>query len=630
MVVIKIFKGYLKTSGKKSVQKFKDDESNLVTFNTARRYESFGAVLKEEVLFLDIDSKGESELLLKIVDDLDMNVNVLKTDQGAHFYFRRPDDVDKNRINWFSPLGIQVTVKVGISNVVEPLKIDGETRRWIRKADGELDYLPKWLYPTSRKENGLSKLEDGDGRNQELFNYILKLQSVGMNKEEIRETIRLINKFVLREPLEKSEIETILRDEAFMKESFFVGNKFQFDKFGDFLIHEHFVIRIGEQLHIFKDGVYLNNESEIERIMLKNINNLSSMQRREVLSYLRLKAPDRELSDHKFIVLKDCVINLDNMESEEFNPRYIIKNKIPTRYNQLAYSKILDKTLNKIACNDKQTRSLIEEVMGYTLLRSNRFTKTIIFTGEGSNGKSTLFALISKMIGEENISNIQLKDLDKRFKTAELFGKLANIGDDISKETIQDNSVFKMLSTGGVLDAERKNGDPFSFKNYSTLIYGCNGIPMIKDNSNGLMRRLLLIPLRAEFKETDDDFDPNIEDHLTELTSIQYLLQLSLKGLERLMLNKGFSQSDYVKEQLETYEEQNNTILAFIKHNEPKLENEPTSSIYQQYLVWCVDYGVEAVSQIEFSREVCKREVLTTRQVRVNGKRKYVFSRKKK
>lgn len=54
----------------------------------------------------------------------------------------------------------------------------------------------------------------GDGRNQALFNYILTLQSEDFTKEEARETIRMINRYVLEDPLSDRELETILRDDA--------------------------------------------------------------------------------------------------------------------------------------------------------------------------------------------------------------------------------------------------------------------------------------------------------------------------------------------------------------------------------------------------------------------------------
>lgn len=58
-------------------------------------------------------------------------------------------------------------------------------------------------------------MDAGDGRNQALFNYILTLQSADFEKEEARDCLRMINKYVLKEPLAEDELDVIMRDEAF-------------------------------------------------------------------------------------------------------------------------------------------------------------------------------------------------------------------------------------------------------------------------------------------------------------------------------------------------------------------------------------------------------------------------------
>ena len=60
-------------------------------------------------------------------------------------------------------------------------------------------------------------MDAGDGRNQALFNYILTLTANDFTVEETRECIRILNKFVLKQPLSDDELEVILRDDAFQK-----------------------------------------------------------------------------------------------------------------------------------------------------------------------------------------------------------------------------------------------------------------------------------------------------------------------------------------------------------------------------------------------------------------------------
>ena len=55
-------------------------------------------------------------------------------------------------------------------------------------------------------------MDAGDGRNQALFNYILTLTSNDFSVDDTRECIRILNRFVLKEPLSDDELEVILRD----------------------------------------------------------------------------------------------------------------------------------------------------------------------------------------------------------------------------------------------------------------------------------------------------------------------------------------------------------------------------------------------------------------------------------
>lgn len=617
-----MYKGYLPGNGKHAAQKFKDGE-NLLTYNGAREYESFVGILDDEFIMVDVDDIQESKLLLNIIKKLNIQCSVLATDNGHHFYFKGYD-LTTNKIKWFTPLGIKCDFKLGMKQTADPLRIDGKTRRWVYKSD-EHQSMPKWLMPTSRKENGLAKLEDGDGRNQELFNYILKLQSVGMNKDEIRETIRLINDFILKDPLPKDEIEIILRDEAFMKESFFVKGTFLHDKFAKFLISEHNIITIMDVLHIYKDGVYSDKLTDIEKAMIKHLPALTKARRQEVLSYIQLEAKECELAAVNYIAVKNGIVNIDNWELQNFDPNIVIKNKIPVAYVKNAYFEVTDITLNKIANQDKQLRKILDEIFGYILLRRNEYGKAFILTGDGSNGKSSYLKIVRKLAGDENTSSLDLKELNQRFKTAELFGKLANIGDDISGEYIKDNSEFKKLATGDTINAERKGRDPFDFSNYAKLIFSANRMPRINDTSNGLLRRLLMVPFKAKFSIDDSDYDPFIQDKLLSDESMQYVLQLAFVGLKRLLKNKKFTSSKVVQKESEKYEEQNNPIIGFLNDTNPKLENEVASDIYRQYSVWCVENGFQSVANNTFSREVSKLKGLETKVKRVNGKNKRVF-----
>ncbi|AND26188.1 MULTISPECIES: DNA primase family protein [Bacillus] len=617
-----MYKGYLKGNGKHAASKFKDG-TKLLSYHTARKHDSFVGILDDDYIMVDIDDIDEAEMLLDIIEDKNIRCSVLETTNGMHFYFKGYD-ITANKIKWFSNIGLLCDYKLGIKNTADPLKINGETRRWLRKTN-EHDPLPTWLYPYNKKNPNLTKMTEGDGRNDKLFTYILKLQSQGMAKNDIKETISIINNYILEEPVEQNELNIILRDEAFMKESFYIKGAFQHEKFGDFLINEHHICKITNILHIYKDGVYSDKQEDIEEAMIKHIPALKRMQRQETLAYLQLKAKHKNFASTKYVVVKNGVFNLETWQLEDFTPEIITRNKIPVAYIPDAYYKVTDKTLNKIAVNDKTIRSILEEILGYILFRRNEFAATFILTGNGSNGKSSYLKIIRQLVGEENASSLDLNELDQRFKTAELFGKLANIGDDIGKGYIKESSVFKKLSTGETLNVERKGKDPFDFTNYAKLIFSANEMPRINDFTDGLGRRLQIVPFKAKFTPEGEDYDPFITDKLLSDESMQYILILALKSLKRLLEEKKFTKSKAVEEELVKYQEENNPIISFVNNENIELERSVVGDVYLQYKVYCVENGFQSVSNINFSKQISQLFGYKSHVQKVDGKNKRIF-----
>lgn len=610
-----MFKGYIPTNGKRPTEEYKN-RTEFYNLSDVEKLNSYGAVLNDEIIQIDIDDEEQSEIVFNIIQEQNIQCNILQTSRGKHFYFLNTN-MDRRKQGYVTAIGVKVDTGLGTQNAVIPLKVDGKLRKWIKEVDA-LDYLPCWLIPLDKKNTDFSKMEEGDGRNQTLFNYILRLQSAGLSKEDIKESIKIINNHVLKEPLMENEINTILREEAFLKESFYIKNKLQYEKLAKYLIDNENIVKINDQLHIYKDGYYSNDLLDIEKIMLKYIQNSTKTPRGEVIRYLELLCTNKKITNPKYIVFNNGVYDLETKELLDYSPKYIIKNKIPHNYNPDAYHELLDKTLSKICCNDKKLRYVIEEMIGYTLLRRNELGKSFILTGDGSNGKSTLLDLINELLGEENISSVSLKELSDRFKTFQLDGKLANIGDDISNEYIQDNSTFKKLVTGEKVNVERKGRDPYDFKNYSKLIFSANELPRINDLSGGLKRRLVFIPFNAKFSKRYEDYDPFIKDKITTPAALEYLLKIAIDGLYRIINNNSITSSEVCDKVWEEYEAINNPVVSFIE--EHKIENESVNDVFRQYQVWCVESGLKPLSKIVFGKEVRKQGFNSNKSVKIEGK----------
>lgn len=622
-----LFKGYVPTKDKKCMMKFKNVRPDeLLSHGQVRGLDEYAGILNDDVILVDIDDYGQSEVLMDIVEDLQLRCRVYETTRGKHFLFLN-DSVDRGKTKTNVACGLaDVDMKVGRNNSYTILKFGGKERPIIYDIfeDEKYEEIPRWLYPI-RSSVDFAALGAGDGRNQALFNHILTLQSYDFTMDDARTAIRIMNQYVLQEPLEDRELETILRDDAFKKPMFYKKGQFMFDVFAKYLIAAHHIKRLNGQLHIYRDGIYVNGSTKIEFEMVRLISDLNRAKRMEVLSMMDILVDnEKAMSQANYIAFKNGIYDLDTGELLDFTPDIIVTNKIPWDYRPDAYSGLADKTLDKMACHDASIRALLEEAIGYCFYRRNELRKCFILTGEKRNGKSTYLKMLQCLLGHDNIAALDLKELGDRFKTAELFGKLANIGDDIGHEFVANPAVFKKLVSGDTIMIERKGANPFDFSNYSKLIFSANDIPRIKDKSGAVIDRLVIVPFDNSFSKDDPDYDPYIIYKLLNPEVMEYLIQIGLDGLRRVLENQEFTRSEKVIRSIKEYEETNNPILLFFQE-EPKIENEPTSKVYMKYSEFCIMNSFTPMSKIEFSKQVKKHLGFTIVNKTINNRKNRIF-----
>lgn len=608
------FKGYVVTQDKQCIEKYKN-RTSFKSYSEVERLSEFAGILAEDAILIDIDDFEQSEILFKIVQEKQLKCRVYKTTRGKHFLFNNPNLVTRCRTHITLALGLIADIKVGMKNSYEVLKFGGKERPILYDTTGEKEEaqdVPKWLLPINSTADFIG-METGDGRNQALFTYILKLQSNNFSVEEARECIHIINDYVLKEPLSEDELNVILRDEAFAKPVFFKGKSFLFDEFAMYLKNNHHIIRINNRLHIYKDGVYTADQAEIESAMIQHLPQLTKAKRNEVLSYLDILIRDNTpTADARVVAFRNGLLNLEDDSFTTFTADTIVTNIIPWDYNPNAYCELTNTMMNNISCNDKEIRMLLEEMIGYCMFRRNELGKAFILTGSGSNGKSTFLNMLKSMLGKRNYSALDLKKLDDRFSTIMMFGKLANIGDDISDEFITDTSFFKKIVTGETIDAEQKGQPKFDFEPYIKLIFSANNIPRIGKgrDSEAISKRLVIIPFHAKFKENQTNFSPFIGDNLKSQESMEYVIRLGLEGLKRVLASRKFTKPEQVQKELEEFEETNNPILGFFKEmdgdEEVQIENEPTNEVYKRYQEYCLACNLTPMSSGEFSKQVKK------------------------
>lgn len=623
-----LYKAYIPTSGKKSAMPFKDKSaSELLTLEQAQKYPEYAGVLADDTVLIDIDDEVQSKIMLNIVQSKGLKCRVYKTTRGCHFLFKTSHPMS-NRTHCKLAIGLTADIKGGGRASYEVLKYNGLEREVLYDTD-TYETLPKFLYPVKTNVN-LIDLAAGEGRNNALFSYILPLQQNEFNVEECRECIRVINEFVLADPLSEDELAVIIRDGAFNKPTFFTSKgAFQFDKFAKYLQQAENIIKINGKLYIYRNGIYECGDEYIEAAMIEHIPNLNQSKRKEVLSYLNLLVKrESAIADANLIAFKNGVLNIADDSFTDFSPEYIITNKIPHNYNPNAQSNLLDGVMWKLACGDDDVYNLLYQSIGYCFYRRNELRKSFFLLGEKRNGKSTFLDMVSTLLGEDNTANLDLCEIGDRFRTAELTGKLANIGDDINDEWVSNTAIFKKVVSGDTVTAERKGKDPFKLRSFAKFFFSANSLPRLgrgKDSS-AVLDRLVIIPFDATFSKTDADYDPFIKYKLREEPVMEALIAKSIPALREVLIEQEFRTSEKVRSSLVEFEKSNNPILEFFADlDEQDYLHEPIKLVYQRYHAFCLGNNLQAISSIEFQKQMKAHFNLVIKVNEIDGKKVRVY-----
>lgn len=637
---------YIILDGKTPTHSFKDGVG-AKTWDEVKDFDDVACIVPKGYIVLDFDTTSDAEIMLKIVEGMDLKCRVMKTTRGIHCWFKTTEENPKNFIKTRLAVGIFSDRKSGGRNAYVKIKQEGKAREWIRNIKGsEIQEVPKWLSPISAPNGKFSfkEMGEGSGRNQELFNYIVYLQTKGFTREEIRETIHVINDYVLADSLSDYEIETICRDEAFKPDDVIAEQikqaqekkvGFSHNEFGDELINAYKIITVNGSLYVYEDGYYQKDERIIERKMIELYPGIKQNQRNEVLSYIRIKThiKSEDIKVNPYIInLKNTRLDLRTGECLEFTPDEIEFARVPVTYDPSAYCADLDKMLNRVFLGDREVINLFEEMVGYTLLKHARYQKAFMLYGSGSNGKSTILNLLKMFLGASNYSSLALEKVTERFNVAELENMLANIGEDIDNVAMKDTGTLKKIFAGNSLQVEQKGGRPYKIAPYATHIYACNNIPRSFDKSDGFYRRWIFIPFNAKFSSDDPDYDPLIEDKITTDNALSYLLNIAIRGANRLMKKGKFTEPETVREALEAYKADNSNTLSWIDDKDLNIDyflNNPTDKLYSDFTDWCKLSGIKSANitgKKGFYKEVIKKYDFEDKpKQKTDGKRYFIL-----
>lgn len=490
-------------------------------------------------------------------------------------------------------------------------------------------------------------------RNDTLFKYASSLQSLGYDDGYISMAVETANKERCIPPLPKSDLKTIVdsvtgRYEKGRRRSGKAKVYRKLDRNGNptgpvlhnvvarELIETHKACIIDGAPAIWDGNRYATGWAEINRATIDLIDDCKMADQKEIRNYVQHKAPRITASPPTLIAFTNGVLDINTGELK-VRADAVITNIVPHDYDPDAYCEVVDRFLESVSCGDPSVRANLEEVIGMCMYRANDFGQCPVLIGIGSNGKSTFILALRNVLGNDNVSSLDINVVGRQFQAGRLLGKLANLGDDISNERLNGDvlAVFKKIVTGEWIYTDVKNGDGFDFKPYCTLVFSCNEFPSLGDSSEGMMRRLFPIPFDAHYDKSDADYDPRLWEKLTSDEAARYLVRLGVEGLKRLIATNGMTPNNRSDELVNEVRTDNDSVLQWIEDRLIKasdLEEQVISTWYDAYRDWCLGGNLRPYKQKKFTQKICAlygfESVPTKREFASGWKSVRVFRKK--
>ena len=556
--------------------------TNAETSDTMDSFQDCGLLLGSDDVVIDIDHLPK-ESIKAVMSEFGIITQTVWTDRGAHLWFKKPAWMTR-RHDGICRLGFEIEQHNKTSN---PAGMTVKRNGKARQIDnfGKQMLLPViFKVDTKYKYANLTGMDEGEGRNKALFSHRMTLM-----KNSAPDTERIcsfINKYVFAKPLPEPELEGILRDVTTNE----AGSK-QWDIATE-IIRECRTVTFSGTTWWYRNGEYLTDEGDAR--LTQRVYNACEGEKsgyvKEIIEQIKMRSPiispgtvfpirfrNGVLRKGEFIPIKDY---------RDFTPYFIDIDYKP----DAASVQMVDDYIDNLTNKDHDYKSLLMEVIGYVMItdpeRIRSLGKFFMFRGDGANGKGTLLEIMRRIYNGKNCSSMSIKQLvDPRYNVG-MIGKLANLGDDIEAEAINNDQlkVLKNISTADTVVTRHLYHEAQDTVITAKLYFTTNSDIGSFEKGYAYKRRVVWLPMFNKVEKPD----PTFISKITTREALEYWIRLIVDGYKRLYHNQTWTECQAVKDYNSQYHENNNVCLMFAKDLDPDTEilGKTISDIKEAFNQW--------------------------------------------
>lgn len=366
-----------------------------------------------------------------------------------------------------------------------------------------------------------------------------------------------------------------------------------------YVMQEHHIVRYPDadgEIYIYnpKNGIYeMDKTGRRLRHIIRGLEFLKDNSVKEVRNYIIDVCNVKTEINNDYVATKNGLVHYKTKVFKEFTPDIFLTSKIPTSYNPNAYNEFVDDTLRKVSCEHESTLVNIYEMFAQVLYPEILIDQIIYLLGTvADNGKSTILHMIKATFDSGGqISSVSPQRLaNNNFAGSSMYGKMANIVDDLPNIKIVDTGNIKSTVTGGYLEIEEKGKGSHSVRMQTPFIIASNHYPKFKESGKQINKRLHIIPFEYSFKDDERLTVSESTEIIYSESAKEYILKLAIDTLSDMLNRNGayITPNDRSDRSIEMFTENNNPLSEYLEYRDiDYFLNTPGTIVYKDYKIWC-------------------------------------------
>jgi P4 family phage/plasmid primase-like protien len=287
------------------------------------------------------------------------------------------------------------------------------------------------------------------------------------------------------------------------------------------------------------------------------------------------------------------------------SPLWFSPTCLPFPFDPKARCPVWTAFLKRNMGDDPAKAALLQQWAGYSLLPDTSLQRFLLMVGEGSNGKSVVCAVVVALLGEDNVSSVPLELFADKFRLVGTLGKLVNVVAEVGELDRIAEGQLKAFVSGDPLEFEQKFKTPFTARPTARLMLATNNPPTFADKSDGIWRRVLLLPFNVQIPEQERIAGMDKPEYWRSRGELPGILNWALIGLTHLRKQGRFTVPENCRKAAEKLRVDVNPAKRFLTERYQQGKGDVAKgTLYAEYRHWCEDNGHQPLASIGFGKEV--------------------------